>query len=136
MTTEMNMITTWTFTLVELVAAAVVQFTLPVVVVLVVEAVAAQFMSVVVEEEAAAAAVQSTLEVEAAAAAVRPSPLGADLLEVVLWEDPPPLEVDLPLLAPEQGDPLPPEQAWAWMVMVTTQIWKGSRRSTSPTMAI
>lgn len=136
MTTEMNMITTWTFTLVEPVAAAVVQFTLPVV--LVVEAVAAQFMSVVVEEEAAAAAVQSTLEVEAAAAAVLPSPLGADLLEVVLslWEDPPPLEVDLPLLAPEQGDPLPPEQAWAWMVMVTTQIWKGSRRSTSPTMAI
>lgn len=133
MTTEMNMITTWTFTLVELVAAAVVQFTLPVVVVLVVEAVAAQLISVVVEE---AAAVQSTLEVEAAAAAVLPSPLGADLLEVVLWEDPPPLEVDLPLLAPEQGDPLPPEQAWAWMVMVTTQIWKGSRRSTSPTMAI
>lgn len=131
MTTEMNMITTWTFTLVELVAAAVVQFTLPVV--LVVEAVAAQLISVVVEE---AAAVQSTLEVEAAAAAVRPSPLGADLLEVVLWEDPPPLEVDLPLLAPEQGDPLPLERAWAWMVMVTTQIWKGSRRSTSPTMAI
>lgn len=135
MTTEMNMITTWTFTLVEPVAAAVVQFTLPVVVVLVVEAVAAQLISVVVEE---AAAVQSTLEVEAAAAAVRPSPLGADLLEVVLslWEDPPPLEVDLPLLAPEQGDPLPLERAWAWMVMVTTQIWKGSRRSTSPTMAI
>lgn len=131
MTTEMNMITTWTFTLVELVAAAVVQFTLPVV--LVVEAVAAQLISVVVEE---AAAVQSTLEVEAAAAAVLPSPLGADLLEVVLWEDPPPLEVDLPLLAPEQGDPLPLERAWAWMVMVTTQIWKGSRRSTSPTMAI
>lgn len=131
MTTEMNMITTWTFTLVEPVAAAVVQFTLPVV--LVVEAVAAQLISVVVEE---AAAVQSTLEVEAAAAAVRPSPLGADLLEVVLWEDPPPLEVDLPLLAPEQGDPLPLERAWAWMVMVTTQIWKGSRRSTSPTMAI
>lgn len=135
MTTEMNMITTWTFTLVEPVAAAVVQFTLPVVVVLVVEAVAAQLISVVVEE---AAAVQSTLEVEAAAAAVLPSPLGVDLLEVVLslWEDPPPLEVDLPLLAPEQGDPLPLERAWAWMVMVTTQIWKGSRRSTSPTMAI
>lgn len=94
---------------------------------------------------AAAAAVQFILVVvEAAAAAVLPSPLGADLLEVLhlsvvvvvvlpLREDLPPLEEDQQVLAPEPEGPLPPEQTWAWKAKWTTL--KGSTRSTSQTMA-